>query len=971
MSEMGRFPILVLRVCILIFLTVTAAGGCRLFRRDMAALQPSGDVTVLRTLENRLNRDVWRRQRNNKSVDEPLTPSSLESRLNRSAWTFDDPLLLAALRRLLEQGRAEEYLTTLAQRNHLAGWNAALLLARRNPQAAVPLAGKLQQLVSRTREDDSTERRAPAAGRSSGTAETSRAGEAPHRRTMDKTSETAFDATTPASSGEHDPRERTLPELLTLMQHSRRDEQQPSSEGVIASSLTDTNITAMTSRWKAMFFPDEQNQRHEQADDGHERRNGSPGKAASNGREASNAQDSSPAISAAMRATAAEAWCRVLAASSPDPLDALAPAARLLQEQSLPVPVQAELFRGMARHVPPATIPRLNTALASAGGSSATPFLLRKAALEGCLLYALGFHPVSSSVWPSNIRNAMNDPRPEIRILFGRWAAVAQVPDAADILESQRRDVDESVRLASVRSLALLRTDEARRILREYAGDDSAAMRTAAAEGLAQWGAGELVRFLPDDSPAVRMAAARGAGRTPEGTSAVLLSRLLDDSHPQVQTACVAAVADWPDVLAVPLLLRAMAESPSRVALEAWRALQQRRAEGGGDAAFSQTFPALADVARRRRAVRRIAEQFDLPRALPEVPLSELTGLNAAERSRYRRELRDILQTLHKQQPHSPEFEAAAARLSRLDPEVRPILEQLLATVDARNTQYLLQRVLPRVHPVYAALRDLRHDDPLERQRAAQKLAAFGNRRSLSPFVVKHMSKRIADYPDRIVWQYALRAVMKDATPAADRLAVRASQLTPPEVRMLACAYFRRHPRPEFAGRLLELMNDTAHRTVQLAAVRAAGFCHHSKLIEGETVGTTGESLRRFGLMHWVRSSDKELAQAATVSLARLGHEVGYRELHRMSFHPDLRTRLTAYRLMGKSGKTRFVAHLIRRSSAEHSPRAAEVILKSLHRLTNPAQRPLGLSQVSGYDEQLRLWQRWLKEERFPQSRTL
>ncbi|MFQ5734346.1 MAG: HEAT repeat domain-containing protein, partial [Planctomycetaceae bacterium] len=215
-------------------------------------------------------------------------------------------------------------------------------------------------------------------------------------------------------------------------------------------------------------------------------------------------------------------------------------------------------------------------------------------------------------------------------------------------------------------------------------------------------------------------------------------------------------------------------------------------------------------------------------------------------------------------------------------------------------------------------------------------------------------------------WSTALDAVMDDNHPEGDRLAIDAAHIEDPNVQMRALTYFARHPQSKFAGRILELMNGERSHAVRLAAIRAAGFCRHPSLEHGSAAeppdgrGGQGIAARR-GLKDWMLSPDQAIREAAALSLARFGSELGYQELYRRSFAPDPKQRVRAYRMMGETGQRRFVAHLIRRAGADGNTAARKAILNSLDELVPADEKPVGLSTATGYDNRIRVWSDWQK----------
>ena len=220
-----------------------------------------------------------------------------------------------------------------------------------------------------------------------------------------------------------------------------------------------------------------------------------------------------------------------------------------------------------------------------------------------------------------------------------------------------------------------------------------------------------------------------------------------------------------------------------------------------------------------------------------------------------------------------------------------------------------------------------------------------------------------------------MTAVMDHSHEPSEQLAVEAASHPAPAIRILACEYFRRHPQPRNGYTILQLMNDADDRNVRLAAVKAAGFCRSDWVVRGGKPADSKPSATRSlpsrstlpsrsrsaekplkGLEGLILSSDRTLQRAAVLSLSRLDHEFGFRELSRMSYDSNHKTREQAFRLMGETGKRRFVEVLVRRGWTERRPAVQRAILQSLEQITQPADRPLGLSRVSGYHAKIKLW---------------
>jgi len=913
------------------------ACGCRLFHAEHRDGNDGLSRTVLQSLRDGLNRDDWRRRNAASLLQRTENVADWRKSQRRPRWEFQNTWVQAMLDRLENdspplpsQSTADESLQRVAGEDSLSGWNALILLAQRSPERALPLVDRLQQLVADRIFYEAT----------SGRRVNRRNPAEPVPSADSPNADSGGDKNRSASSSDNVWEEYSLEELIAASPGKTEFAERPPGKKLWERFIED-------------MIPAEPR--------------------------AANSEAVRP-VSAAMRNAAAEAWCRVLARrKEPSKRAALAPVGHLLRSRRLRRSLREELTLGVARHIPPAEIPGITDALSPKHADSDKHHPRRMLAIKACLLHAMNRRERTGTsdrqdikIWPRGIHELRNNPSAEIRQLYGRWAAAANVPEAVAVLDLQsRRDIEKSVRAAAIVSLSLLPSREARRKLRRLADDENIGTRVAAVRGLAHWGPRELARLVGDESETVRVEIAEQLADHATPESAAVIEKLLKDEAVAVQKAALTSLKTWPDDAAIPVLLQAMRHGSSTLAGDAWRSLLTRRAEVTG-------FPVNGNAKRRGEAVRRLVERYQLPGERNWPMLSEVIRLRPQERADIRAAIERNVAVLARQPGDSKTYREAVDRLRDLDRDAVPLIERWIAdslgSAPRRVYRSLFGSVLPELHPVYAALHDLEQRRPDDRWQAVQRLAELGRKASLSPLMVETLRKRITGWRNRVVWRYALQAVMNDGLPESDRLAVEASQFPAASVRVLACEYFRRHPRTKFAGRILELMNDRDRRSVRLAAVRAAGFCHHQSLIDGKPETQAGRfqgsrSLQdepavipaRHGLQHWIRSGDREIAEAAAVSLARLGNELGYRELHRMSFHPDAKRRTRAYRLMGETGQKRFLAHLIERGRSEEAAGPMSAILAAVEELTGSNERPVGLSGVSGYHERIGVWSEWLK----------
>lgn len=613
----------------------------------------------------------------------------------------------------------------------------------------------------------------------------------------------------------------------------------------------------------------------------------------------------------AARAAAAETWCRVLAASTADPLDGLAPAARLLEEtdsaenpgagnpggrRPLPLVVQAELIRSLAEYAPPARIPSLADALDPFRAAGEAPVELRRAAIEACLIHAAARTRSTGEalatgdtprIWPTSLANCRLDRDAGVRRLYGRWMAVTKHPEAFPTLQAQLSDHEVSVRDAALESLGILGTPEAIAELERQAGRSEELIRAAAVKGLSRLGPDRLTRHARDESGAVRRGVALGLGRHPEPRSALLLRELLADANLQVQSAALEALADWPDRLAIPLLLHSMEESSTRIRQQSFDALRRR-------CSVDEPYRADAPAEERRASVARLARQLGLSGGL----FDELRQAGIA------RETEVASATRHKDQ-------------------------------------------------IDHALRDLASAEVFDRRRGAQKLAECAAAASLDPDTLRKLREALAHEQDWLTWRFAMESIFPDASDDAAAIALLAINHVWPDIRLLGCEYYRRHPHPEAAHGLRPLLDD-GDRNVRRAAIDAAGRCGNAAVIDDYHPPAAKSPVR--GLRSLLRDGDRQTRFAAAVALSRLGNEEGLAELSRLAHDDSPAARIEAVRAMAETGRTRFRRPLVALGWTERNERVRRAILEALNELTPPADRPDELAQARDDAARMEAW---------------
>lgn len=959
-----------LRAMIVAAAVLTSGTACRMFDAAALSRRPPLSPDVLSALELQLRRDAWQRNPRWSLLDTTAAGQPLDSETARDRWRFATPVVDEIVSILDDRAAAKDvpprnsepawsgwtaespgetlwesgieprggtrYLAALAEVDGIVGWNAAILWALRAPESAGEVAPLLEQLVTNPPYYN------PATGKRAAAPETPAVPSEP-------AGVPAGSSPGPSQSSniEDDPR---VAELL-------RKHQPKAGAGTEGSAFGSATIYRWWKRWEQKL-------------------GGGPA-AASQARK----------ISPLMQSAAAEAWCRVLVAGSRDPRVSLYPAGRLLKRVSVPNTVRAELYRGVARWVRPVEIPRLDNALRERRYSrTEVPVEVRRAAIDACLLHALevrrrgdarsrtngtpAANRYAADAWPETIPACQNDSDPRVRETFGRWAAVAGHPDAVEILERQFLDTDSRVRHGALLSLGMSGTAAARRRLRARAarGDDSD--RAQAIKGLAYWGVAELDRYTDEKSDPIRKAVAVSLADYPSVRSGRILQRYLEGAGEHVQIAAVRATARWPDEMAIPVLLHAMGQGTGRAADAAYRLLVRRERNRGTQ--FDAMFSSSDIQPVRARAVEALAFRYNLNLDWDRKLSRERSGAGEDVNPQFEREIgADLAALAGSGDPHRRR--RALERLRRISSDDVGLVERLAIESKQSYPDALYFDVLAQHSRPYQALKNLYHEDPLVQRRGAQALAHSAVERPLSRLIVRRMLHRLRARRDRVLWNWALRAVMRDASPECDQLATEAAFHAAPTVRVLACDYFARHPHPRKSDILLQLMNDEDDRQVRLAAIRAAGFARNPELITGRRIAPpeaapakrnepAAVSPRRpagrtlLGLQQLMVAYDRSIRHAAVVALVRMGDDLGYRELTRMTYSQSAELRREAFALMGESGRRRFVDLLIERGWGERDPAARAAILRSLDEIIPPEERPVGLSSAKRYDAQIELW---------------
>ncbi len=672
-------------------------------------------------------------------------------------------------------------------------------------------------------------------------------------------------------------------------------------------------------------------------------------------------------ISQSMKHAAINGICLVLSHADAVPFETKNKLTQLLHRPDISIEQRGELYRGLARFLPPTEIPSLDQSLDVSDNTALPPKTLRWAAMDACIIHGLWFYAeqnqishttpnqdqpreYDSSPWPENIMQIRWDSDAVMRWNFGYWAALVRHPDAEAILTSQLRDADLLVQNKAIEHLGILGTEQALALLQEQTERPQETSRMAAVLGLIPWGAHYLAPLKDDPASSVRRTVAAGLGRTESPEAALLLRSLINDRSSEVQLAVIETISDWSDDLAIPLLLEGIQEGVFKTRRKSTMQLIHRTGAGGS---ISIEAPKSERIAAVRELVR--TEQF--PAGLWDQLMKQgLQSSSEIDDSRIA-EIQAYFHDLISQQRDSAAYLQAYEELSNISPEEISVLEKLILETSIEIPDEIYTRLLPGLAADYTALNLLTSTHISDRRKAAQQLLNSSQKVSLNPIIVKRLGKLMMHEQDRLVWRIVMSAIEKDNYEETAQVALLAINHNWPDIRILGCEYLGRHGLPQYATWLLPLLADK-NDSVQLAAINAIGHCHNPLAITGvfnsSPDKSPGPSLRSL-LTH----SSPRIRFETVIALSRLDDVEGMQEMVRLSNDKLNSTRLDAVREMGNSGKTRFIEPLIQSAWTERNTSTLKEILSSLEKLVPASEKPANLTPELNYSEQANIWMNW------------
>lgn len=672
-------------------------------------------------------------------------------------------------------------------------------------------------------------------------------------------------------------------------------------------------------------------------------------------------------ITPAMKHAAINGICLVLSRADSIPLDTKNRLTQLLQRPDISLKSRGELYRGLARFLPPAEIPSLELALNLNDSKTTLPKSLRRAAMDACLIHGLWFYADQNpyalkdrsqiqpqefepSVWPANIMQARWDSDAVMRWNFGFWAALIRHPETEAILTSQLRDADLLVQNKAIEHLGILGTDKALEILQEQAKRPQDSSRISAAIGLVPWGVQYLAPLKDDTSSSVRRTVAEGLSNTASAEVALLLRSFINDRNSEVQLTVIDSVSQWPDALAIPLLLEGIQEGTFKTRRKSIMQLIDRTGSGG-------SISIEAPKAERIAAIRELVRTEHLPGGLGNQLMEQgIQRNNEVDPSRMA-EIQAYFHELINQPQNSTQYHEAYQELAHLSANEVSVLEKLILETSIELPGEIYAKLLPKLDPSYSALNDLASDHISDRRKAAQQLLVNSQNVSLSPIIVKRLRTLMTHEQDRLVWRIVMASVAQDNYEETAQLALLAINHNWPDIRILGCEYLGSHGLPQYAKWLLPLLHDK-NRSVQLAAINAIGHCHNPIAIQGLNHSPPGQNPSP-SLRSLMTHSNQRIRFQTIAALSRLGDIEGMQEMVRLTSDKLNSNRINAVREMGDSGQTRFVEPLVQLAWTERNQSTLKEIFSSLEKLVPASEQPADLTPQMKQSEQAEIWMNW------------
>lgn len=679
-------------------------------------------------------------------------------------------------------------------------------------------------------------------------------------------------------------------------------------------------------------------------------------------------------ISDQQRAAAAEAWCYAISLQKEKAEIKYRLPGQVLQKEDLPELVRQELMLGIAREIPPRKIPGLSESL-TRNSHPATQKMMRISVMDACLVYAIhhqdqmtqnwedSIKPITMEVaasdpdglWPVLLWEQRWDESPEMVIRFGQWLALIRHPLAESYLTQKLSHVDNQVKQASLCSLGLLPSKSVITLLTSRLEQEQGKNKALVLLTLSYQNPEIMERYVHDEDRSVRLQVAKYAGNHPTGSSNTTLLKLVKERDPELQQAAVEAVRSWDKELAFPVLAAGFHLGMYKTRQQAREILEQH---------FQIVIAGIEDSPEQRR---QILDQIQSEH-LPEISWNE-TPVFQADASRLQPE------------------EDVYAQQSRVRSQLNQLLDKELSPIQRQEIEQDLQRTAERspvvmnreldriatkeLNPLVIKLaklpcRGCEHfeylgsEQVLQRRRAARQFAEIAAQETLPEWTIRLLGEQLKHEQDPHVCRAILSSISNDTTPQSKYVAEIALLHPWADVRILGCQYVEKHRLPQLAPLLIPLLQER-NQAVQMAAIRAAGYCRNPIVIEGLTASET--SSRPSGLRLLIGTVPGHIELEVLLALARLDDSQGKSELIKLAYSPDGERRREVVTRISELDDREFSEPLIRLGWTETDPQVQRVILEGLNRLIPDAEQP-DLSKATNYDERMKAWSAWLEQSK-------
>ena len=582
-------------------------------------------------------------------------------------------------------------------------------------------------------------------------------------------------------------------------------------------------------------------------------------------------------------------------------------------------------------------------------------------------------------------------------IAVARW----HHPQAMTSLDLGLRSPKASVRIAAIRGLSILHTDESVGVILSLVGDPSKAIRAEIVIALGQIGLHDKVYQMSDDPGwEVRMAVARELAKSDNPRTHAIAQKYLHDASVQVQLATLASLRHRHPESAAELLFDAMGGNALETRTQAtemlaryWEPARQYQPNGrpevrkrhylqlaGQFQHDRQTGTLQAGISRMLSGSS--PQQETPPRLGPwlaqgDIPNQDRQASDAPpvrvmpSQAEYDR-VRLLLVQLHHGGTQQ-QFHHTIVQLTETGPVVLPILEQLVVVEGRPLHDAVTRHVLPGVDSLFEISGRLDNNDTGLRRAAAADLVAETKFGEVSPLLYRQLAAHVVREHDEIVlqrlWDFADRQTEKlsrfdmewHGTQTSDQAAQRQQELlalslvqlrksltsgsfthASPELHRRACLHLREHGQFDDIPALLAEINHPT-TSVSRAALQALAV-----------VGTIECAANVRSLLNHAQPL---VIVDAALALDRWGDPAGQHALERLSVSGDRTTKMAVVQGIKKNHDRKYVPMLVRLLDE-----AGAIRQEALDALPLAAGQDVVPPQEMAYystQERIELWKQW------------